>query len=160
MTQNFSTSVPINSNPASVWEFLTKPELMKEWMGNPEMNVEVITDWKVNSPIFINAFLHTKFESKGFVLKYDKEKTLSYSQLASISQLPEKSENYHILEFILNPFDNQTNLTINITNFPTVAIRKHLEFYWRTTILVIKTAIESKKTIGFPGKITFQNFRI
>jgi|SRR5688572_11299179 len=144
MTDRFSTTVTINSEPLKVWTVLTNPEVMTKWMGEPEMKVEVHTDWKINSPIFIRGFHHVKFENKGIVLQYDKEKILSYSHLSSVSHLPDKPENYSILEFILTPVDKNTQLTLNIKNFPTEIIRKHLEFYWRTTIITIKKSVEKQ----------------
>jgi uncharacterized protein YndB with AHSA1/START domain len=144
MTDKFSTAVTIKSEPAKVWTTLTDLELMRQWLGEPEMKIEVQTDWKINTTIFIRGFHHIKFENKGIVLQYDREKKLSYSHLSSISRLPDKPENYSILEFILTPIDKQTLLTLNISNFPTETIRKHLEFYWRTTIVTIKKRVENQ----------------
>ena len=138
----FSVTTTIQSRPDKVWTTLTDIESMKQWLGDPEMNIEVRTDWKINSPIVICGFHHANFENKGIVLEYEKEKRLSYTHLSSLSRLPDKTENYTILEFILRPIDEQTELTINISNFPTEAIQKHLEFYWRTTILTIKQQAE------------------
>jgi uncharacterized protein YndB with AHSA1/START domain len=142
MTDKFSTTVTINADSAAVWATLTHQALMSEWMGEPEMGVEVHTNWKVNTPILISGFHHVKFVSKGVILQYDEEKTLRYSHLSSVSRLPDVAENYTILEFILMPLDKQTQLTLNIENFPTETIRKHLEFYWRTTLVKIKKATE------------------
>jgi uncharacterized protein YndB with AHSA1/START domain len=144
MTDKFSNTVTINSEPAGVWNTLTDPGQMKEWMGEPELEIEVHTDWKINSPILIKGFHHIKFVAKGTILQYDKEKVLSYSQLSSISRLADIPENYTILEFVLTPVDKQTRLTISLENFPTETIRKHLEFYWRTTIMTIKTEVEKQ----------------
>jgi len=42
------------------------------------------------------------------------------------------------------PAEQQTQLTITIENFPTdIIIRKHLEFYWRTSIVGIKKITET-----------------
>lgn len=147
MPDKFSVNVTINSEPAAVWLALTDPELMIKWMGDPEMEIEVRTDWGINTPILIRGFHHVKFENKGIVLKYEREKRLSYTHLSSISRLPDRQENYSILEFILTPAANQTMLTVNIENFPTESIRKHLEFYWRATIVIIKENVENG-----PGK--------
>jgi len=84
-----------------------------------------------------------KVENKGIVLKYEKEKRLIYTHLSSLSRLPDKQENYSTLEFILTPTANHTLLTLNIENFATELIRKHLEFYWKTTLNVIKENVEN-----------------
>lgn len=146
MNGNFSATVTINSYPDKVWTTLTDLNLMTQWLGEPEMNIEVRTDWKINSPISIHGFHHVNFENKGIILQYDKENILSYTHLSSVSRLEDKQENYTTLEFILAPVDKQTKLTINIWNFPTETIQKHLEFYWRTTILTIKRETENATT--------------
>lgn len=143
MTAGFSTTITINSDTGKVWNTLTNAKLMKKWMGEPEMKIEVDTDWAINSPILISGFHHIKFVNKGLILQYDKEKKLKYSHLSSVSRLPDITENYTVLEFVLIPLGKKTQLTLNIENFPTETIRKHLEFYWRTTVVMIKEAAEN-----------------
>jgi len=113
-------------------------------MGGDELQIKVITDWKINSPILIQGFHHLKFENSGSVLQYEKGSRLSYSHLSNLSRLPDIPENYSVMEFVLTPAEGGTLLTLNIENFPTEVIRKHLEFYWRTTIFKIKKAAEEK----------------
>jgi uncharacterized protein YndB with AHSA1/START domain len=144
MKNRFSTTLIINAEPSLVWITLTSIELMTQWMGDPEMKIEIQTDWKINDPIFIRGFHHTSFENKGVVSQYHQNRKLVYSHLSSTSHLPDKPENYSILEFILTPVHKQTSLTLNITNFPTLIIQKHLEFYWRTTIVTIKKITETQ----------------
>lgn len=146
MNGSFSATVTINSYPDQVWATLTDLKLMTQWLGEPEMNVEAETNWEINSPIFIRGFHHLNFENKGIILRYDKEHVLSYTQLSSVSRLEDRAENYTTLEFVLTPSDKQTVLTINLENFPTETIQKHLEFYWRTTILNIKQVAEKIPT--------------
>jgi uncharacterized protein YndB with AHSA1/START domain len=143
MIDKFSTTITIDSDPAKVWATLTDLKIMERWLGDPEMKIQAQTDWKVNEAICIRGFHHVAFENKGTVIQYDKEKKLSYSHLSSMSRLSDKPGNYSVLEFILTPIDNCTQLTLIISNFPTETIRKHLEFYWRTTIVTIKKTVEN-----------------
>ena len=136
-------TVIINAEPEKVWTTLTNLALMTQWLGGSEMQIEVQTDWKINSTIFIRGFHHVKFENKGTIIQNEKERNLSYTHFSSTSRLPDIAANYSILEFILTPTDTCTQLTLNISNFPTEIIRKHLEFYWRTTILTIKRTAEN-----------------
>jgi hypothetical protein len=46
-----------------------------------------------------------KFENKGIILKYLKERILSYSHLSSVSRLPDNIENYTVIEFVLTPLN-------------------------------------------------------
>ena len=113
-------------------------------MGDAEMKLEIATNWKIKTPIIIRGFDHLPFENKGIVLEYNKEKKLTYTHLRSLSRLPDKTGSYSILEFELKALDQQTELNLTITNFPTETIQKHLEFYWRTTIVKIKKYAEAE----------------
>lgn len=145
MTRKFLTAISINAEPSKIWTILTDPKLISDWMGEPEMKLEVETSWKINSPIFIRGFHHVKFENKGVILKYIDNEILSYSHLSSVSRLPDKIANYSVLEFVLTPTNKQTTLTLCISNFPTETIQKHLEFYWRGTIHKIKEYVETQR---------------
>lgn len=135
-------SVTINAKASKVWAALTNPLLMVQWMGEPEMKLEVETNWKIASPIYIRGVHHIKFENKGVVLQYINERKLSYSHLSSASKLADDIENYSILNFNLTPTHNQTILALKISNFPTETIQNHLMFYWRGTMHKIKAYVE------------------
>jgi hypothetical protein len=111
-------------------------------MAEPEMEFDVITDWKEGSPIVIQGFHHTKFENKGTILRVAPEQIIRYNYLSSLSRLPDQPENYTIIEFHLMPLENETTLTFTASNFPTEAILKHVDFYWGTTMEILKTLIE------------------
>src|SRR5689334_7945908 len=116
---------------------------MKAWMGEPELDLQIQTNWQVGQPIVIRGFHHVSFENKGVVLAFEPKHLLRYSHLSSISRLADKLENYSIIEFSLEPRGRETMLTISLSNFPTKAIFKHLEFYWRNTLSVIKQVAEA-----------------
>lgn len=65
-------------------------------MADPEVGIELITNWKVGSPITIKGFHHIKFENKKTVLQFEPDKVLQYDYLSSLSRLPDKPENYSI----------------------------------------------------------------
>jgi uncharacterized protein YndB with AHSA1/START domain len=137
----YTKTIQINAPAAKVWAALTRPELMKQWMAETE--IEISTDWQVGSPILIGGRLYKKrFENKGRVLQFEPEKVLQYSHLSSISRLPDRPESYSLFEFQLTPIGDQTRLTINASNFPTETIYKHLAFYWNAALEVLKRLIE------------------
>ncbi|MDP2345714.1 MAG: SRPBCC domain-containing protein [Deltaproteobacteria bacterium] len=84
----------INAAPSCVWEALTNPGQVKQWMGEPEMGVELETSWVVGAPILVSGFHHTRFENKGTVLRFEPPKLLRYTHLSSLSRLVDKPENY------------------------------------------------------------------
>jgi uncharacterized protein YndB with AHSA1/START domain len=142
MTQQIEKTIHIKASPSIVWNTLTNPEVMKLWMGEPEMKIEIITNWKVGTPIVLKGFHHVKFENTGTILQFEPNRILKYDYLSSISRLPDKPENHTIIEFRLTPSENQTLLTLILSNFPTESIHKHINFYWTTTIEILKKLIE------------------
>lgn len=129
----------------AVWEALTQPELMKSWMADSE--IEIVTTWDVSTPIVINVqevSPKTSFKNSGLVLQFVKEHVLEYSHLSSLSQLPDQDENYTIITFTSQQEENQTLLKVNLSNFPTESIYKHIDFYWTITLDVLKWFVEGR----------------
>ena len=117
---------------------------MKKWIS--ETDIQIITDWKVGSPIIMRGNLHgVKFENKGMILQFEPERILEYNHLSSLSRLPDKPENYAVIEFRLAPIKDQTTQTLTLSNFPTESIYKHLAFYWNVTLEIIKRMIEKQE---------------
>ena len=138
---SFNNNIIINAKPAKVWEALTSPQQMAKWMAESE--IEIITSWQIGSPIIIRGDLHgIPFENTGRVRQFEPEKLLSYSHLSSLSNLPDETDSYSVIEFSLQPNGNQTVLTLTLSNFPTEEIYRHLAFYWSVTLEMLKGFIE------------------
>jgi len=111
-----------------------------------ETEIRIGTDWNVGNPFILNGKLHgISFENKGTVLQFEREKVLKYSHLSSLSRLADEARNYSSIEVILAPLDNQTSLTVTLSNFPTESIYKHLVFYWNGTLEILKRLIEGQR---------------
>ena len=136
-------SIAIEAPATAVWNALTDPDLMKQWMAEPELGLKITTDWKIGSSIIIKGFHHLQFENKGIVLQFEPYSTLQYNYLSSISRLPDKPENYTSVEFSLSPVQDKTFLKVIVSNFPTETIYKHVDFYWRGTVVKLKKLAES-----------------
>jgi uncharacterized protein YndB with AHSA1/START domain len=136
-------SVLVKAPAKAVWKHITDLSLMTKWSGEPDMQLEIVTSWEVGSPFIIRGFHHLRFENKGTVLVYSPERLLSYNFLSSLSRLPETDENRSVVRFTLTPLGEDTLLSLNITNFPTATIYQHLNFYWNTTIVILKNAVEN-----------------
>lgn len=94
-------SVLINVSSSQVWKYLTNPDLLKQWMGDSEMQIEILTDWKVGNPFIIKGFHHQQFENKGTVLEFKPEKVFRYNYLSSLSDLANIPENHTTIRFTL-----------------------------------------------------------
>ncbi|MBT1688693.1 SRPBCC family protein [Dawidia soli] len=146
MTDIFAASIGINAAPMAVWDALTMPACMTHWMGEPEMQIDVVTDWHVGGPIVVRGVHHVPFENNGTVLQFDKARLLRYTHRSSVSRLADVAESYSILTFSLTPEGDRTQLELTIRNFPTESIQRHLEFYWRTTLTTLKEWVEGPAT--------------
>jgi uncharacterized protein YndB with AHSA1/START domain len=144
MNDQVSISCVVGSAPHKLWEALTVPHLMIEWMAGPEMQLEIVTEWKVGGPVIIKGFHHVKFENRGVVLAFEPERKLSYSHLSSVSNLPDRPENYTVITFVLTPVEGGTLLTLTLKNFPDEIIRKHMELYWKPTLQILQRFAEAR----------------
>ena len=142
--RRFADTVVISAAPHVVWDTLVRPEHMQAWLGEPELELEIATDWQVGGPIAVRGFHHVRFENHGVVLRFEAPRRLSYTHLSSLSRLPDRPESYTTLDFGLKPVGDTTALTLTITGFPTTTIFKHLEFYWKGTLGVLKRYAEQQ----------------
>ena len=137
----------INAPVALVWNALTDPKLMKLWLWENE--VQVISDWKPDSSmLFKGTFHEVAYTDKGNILKIEKEKQFSYNYWSHLSQLPDTSENYQVIEFILDGKGSQTELGLTCTNLINDAIYGHWNFYWKITLEILKSVIEKANSPG------------
>lgn len=145
LQQNIFKSIQIDASVTDVWDALTRPELMKSWMADSDL--EIVTTWEEGTPIVINVreVSHKAgFKNSGVVLQFAKERILEYSHLSSLSQLPDQDENNTIIRFTLQQQENHTLLELNLRNFPTESIYKHIDFYWTITLDVLKRFVEER----------------
>ena len=99
-----SKSIGINAEPARVWNALTDPEIIKEYL----FGTETITDWKVGSEIiFQGEYEGQKYRDKGVIKEIILNKVLSYSYWSGFSGLEDKPENYSLVTYNLESSDNK-----------------------------------------------------
>jgi uncharacterized protein YndB with AHSA1/START domain len=151
MPQHFTDTVVIDAPASAVWESLTCIDKMREWMGEPEMMIEVETDWRVGHPMVVRGFHYGRFENTGVVLVFEPQKRLSYTHRSSLSRLADQPQSHTTMAFDLDSAGDSTVLTLVATNFPTPTIFKHLEFYWAGTLRVLKQYAERDWRSGLDG---------
>jgi hypothetical protein len=142
---SFEHSIIINAPIEHVWDSLTDIEQMKAWMGEPEMALEINTDWVVGSPIVVRGVHHASFKNIGMVLAFEPSTCHAYTHLSSLSRLPDEPSSYTTLEFRIAMANDATFLELKASDFPTTSIFKHLEFYWGGTLEILKRHIERRR---------------
>jgi uncharacterized protein YndB with AHSA1/START domain len=137
-------TVVIAAPPMAVWRALTDPAAMRVWMGEPEMAIEVDTDWRPGSPIVISGEHHGPFRNRGIVLDAVPGALLRYTHLSSVSGLADVPEHYSAIAFALDAADGGTAVRLTVERFPTDTIYRHLNLYWRGTLDVFKAFVEQR----------------
>lgn len=133
----------INAPAPNVWAALTKPQLIAQWML--DTSVEILTDWQEGGERLERGDLHgLAFENRGKILRFDPPRTLEYTHWSTLSIIPDVPENYSTLHFDLHYSEKQTLLSLTISNMLTFEIFKHLEFYWKTALHMLKEVAESQ----------------
>ena len=118
MTRGFEAvkSVTIDAPKGEVWDALTRPEKVKQYMHGTEMS----TDWKEGSPISWKGEWKGKaYEDKGQVLEVQPQKRLSYTHWSPMGGSEDKPENYHTVTYELTGENGKTTLTLRQDNNPT-----------------------------------------
>lgn len=139
-------TVVIAAPPAAVWHALTEPAAMRTWMGEPEMAIEVATDWRPGSTIVIGGVHHGPFRNQGVVLDVVPCALLRYTHLSSVSGLVDVPEHYSVIAFALDAVDGGTAVRLTVERFATETIYRHLDLYWRGTMEVFKAFVEKQAT--------------
>ena len=106
-------TVTIHASKRDVWNVLTNPDKVKEYMHGTEMS----TDWKEGGPIFWRGeWKGRPYEDKGTVLAVEPQKLLSYTHWSPMGGSEDKPENYHTVTSVLVGDDGETTLTLTQDN--------------------------------------------
>src|SRR5262245_16267879 len=106
-------STTINTPASRVWDAITKPELIKQYL----FGTDVISEWKVGSPIVYKGEWQGKaFEDKGKILEIVPEKSLVSTYWSPLSGIPDLPENYQTVTYQLSEKNGKTEVTITQDN--------------------------------------------
>ncbi len=132
-------STTIHAPASNVWDAITKPELIKQYM----FGTDVITDWKVGHPIIYRGEWQGKpFEDKGKVLKVEPEKRLVSTHWSPLSGVSDTPENHHTVAYELSEKDGGTEVTITQDNNATEEEKNESEQNWSTMLAKLKEILE------------------
>ena len=133
-----ATSI-INVPASKVWDALTNPELIKQYM----FDTDVISDWQVGSPITYRGEWDGKpFEDKGKVLEVEREKSLITTHWSPLSGMPDTPENYHTVAYQLSEKDGKTKVTITQDKNASEEEKEHSEKNWSVMLIGLKKMLE------------------
>ncbi len=142
-----SQRIEINATRARVWDTLTDPHLIQQWMLDTPL--EFLTEWREEGDVLIRGDLHGfPFENRGKMLRFEPFRNLEYTHWSTLSLVPDIPEGYSVLHFELLAQDDHTILILTIRDFLTFEIFKHLQFYWNTALHLLKEVAESGEALS------------
>ena len=137
-------STTVNAPPKKVWDALTNKEKLRGFFFGSEID----STWKVGSPItFRGEFNGHRYEDKGVIKAAQPEKKLSFTHWSSLSTMPDKPENYHIVTFDLAPAGKGTQVTLtqenqNESEPRTPKVTEELKKNWSMLLAGLKKVVE------------------
>ena len=132
-------SFTINAPKSKVWDALTNPDMIKKYFFGTEM----VTDWRVGSSIYWRGeWEGKKYEDKGHVLEFEKEKMLKYNYWSSFSTEKDEPANYSNITYAVAENDATTVFSLTQDNFKTKEARDHSEGNWNMIIKTMKEMLE------------------
>ncbi len=132
-------AITINAPASSVWEALTKPDLIKQYL----FGTQVTTDWKVGSPITYEGIWEGKaYKDKGKILQVEPGKLLVSTYWSAMSGLPDDPENYQTVRYELSTEGSGTRLTLTQDNNATQEDANHSAQNWNMVLGGMKKLLE------------------
>lgn len=142
MNQEFMSraTTTINAPISKVWEALTNPSLIKQYL----YGTEVTSDWKVGSPITYKGEWQGKaYEDKGKILQMEPERLLVSTFWSSLAGLPDVPENYKTVRYELSPENGGTRITLTQDNNASQEEADHSQKNWNTVLDELKKLLET-----------------
>ena len=140
-------STTINVPNATVWEALTDPEIIRQYM----YGAETVSDWKKGSAIIWKGeWEGMKYEDKGVILTIEPGYTLRYSHFSILAGVPDVLENYHTVTYTLSNEDDyaltneesQTFISLTQDNNANEKALENSQKMWETLLTDLKKILE------------------
>jgi len=132
-------SVKIKAPPHKVWEALTTPAIIKEYL----FGTQAVSDFKVGSPItYKGQWQGKEYEDKGMILEVVREKRLASTYWSSMGGKEDKPENYNKVTYELTEHEGGTTVTLTQDNNPDEKSREHSEKNWTMVLNKMKEVLE------------------
>jgi len=134
-------STTVNASPAQVWDALTNPERIRQYM----FGTNVVSDWKEGrSIVWRGEWQGKKYEDKGVIVKLEAQHLIQYTHFSPLSGLPDAPENYHTVTIELSSKGGQTTVSLSQDNNSTQEERTHSEENWEMMLATLKNLLEAR----------------
>jgi uncharacterized protein YndB with AHSA1/START domain len=133
------SSLHINAPVNKVWQALTDPALIKEYL----FGTNTITDWKKGSTITYEGEWQGKaYKDKGVIVDIVPEKLLHTTYWSSMSGKEDKAQNYNNVIYELKAENEGTLVTISQDNIENEKQLEHMNQNWGMVLDNMKKLLE------------------
>lgn len=133
------SAITIDAPPDRVWEVITDPDAVKEFMFGADLE----TAWTVGGPIVWRGEWEGKpYEDKGQILEVEPGRKLVHTHFSPLGGEDDKPENYHTLTWTLEGQDGQTRLTLSQDNNASEAAAEHSKGMWDMLVADVRRISE------------------
>ena len=131
--------VEIDGSPDEVWDVLTDPDAIKEYM----FGSEVVTDWTQGSSIvWKGEYGGRSYEDRGEILEIEPGRRLKMTHFSPLSEREDVPDNYHTIVYELEPVGGVTHLTLRQDNNPSEDEAEHSRANWEKMLAGLKDVVE------------------
>lgn len=132
-------STKINATPDAVWDMLTNPSKIKEYM----FGTNAKTDWQVGSKIsFEGEYDGKSYADKGLIKQSVPGKILQYDYWSGFSGLADEPENYSLVTFTIEETEDATELNVEQLGYASEQAQKHSQAAWGQVLVSMKEIAE------------------
>ena len=132
-------STTIHAPVAKVWDALTSPALIKQYM----FGTDVVSSWQEGGPIVWKGEWQGKpYEDKGVIIKLKPERMIQYSHYSPLSGVPDLPENYHTVTVELSSQGAQTLVSLTQDHNASEEERDHSAQNWTMMLEALKKLLE------------------
>lgn len=133
-----TTTIDLPAPPAAVWEALTSPAMVKQYMFGAELSGE----WRRGGTvIYRGEWDGTPFEDKGDIIEIDPPRSLKVNYYSAMSGQPDTPENRQLISYSLAPSGPGTRLTVTQSNNPSRDAAAAAEGNWAMTLDAMKALL-------------------
>lgn len=140
LTLSLTKTIP--SSLERIWEILTTPKYIKEFL----YGTDAISEWKEGSSlVFKGVWEGTPYEEKGIILTFQPPQIFKYSYFSDFFGLPDMPENYSIIENRLTFADGLVSIHLTQSGFTAEERRDHSIESWKQCLGIIEEIAKTVK---------------
>ena len=133
-------SVEVEATAEQVWNALTSPELVSQYM----FGAEVVSDWQVGGPlVYRGEWEGAPFEDKGTILAIEPARLLRATYFSPSSGLPDVPENYSTVTYELAEAGGRIRLAVSQDGNASAEAAAAAEGNWAMVLAGLKAVVEA-----------------